>query len=155
MSTALSTFRKPVRALLGDRDASVFLYSNTALDDATEVAIRMGKLEGFSMADATSITPAITDPNDYALLACEVTMMFVASNPDRYSFKTRPLSESFGSWHEFTMKLEQDIHDLRAGTMFSGWQNLHAWLVGITGLPLDTALSEVEITSPLSTVSIN
>lgn len=155
MSTTIATFRKPVRALLGDRDAAVFLYSNTAIDDAVEVAVRMGKLTDHTVTeDGLSITPAVTSPNAYALLACEVALMFVASNPDRYSFKTRPLAESFGSWKDFTHQLELSIHDLRAGTMFDSWQNLHAWLLGITGLPYDTALSEVTVDAPLTTLSV-
>jgi hypothetical protein len=151
--STLAEFRKPIRVILGDRDPSVYLYSDTALDDAAEVAIRMGKLEGFT-TDGTNISPAITNANHYALLTYEVVKMFVDANPDRYSFKTRAVSESFGSWRDFLFAIEENLHALRNGTMFSGWSDLHSWLTGVARLPWPLSVTEVEQSAPLTTVRI-
>jgi hypothetical protein len=156
MSTLISEFRDPLRHLLGDRHASVYQYSDGNLDAAVKTMVKMGKLAGFALTPAQdAVTPDVSDPNDYALLLYETVRSFVAGNPDRYSYRTRALSETFGRWREFLDYLETNIHELKNGAMFDGWQSFAGWWRGNVGEDLLEVMTRVEVQAPVQTVTVN
>lgn len=155
MSTLISSLRAPLRFILGDRDSAFYLFSDTILDDGVRSAILLNELKNYALtADQLSVTPALTDPNKFALLCFKTAKMFMDSNPDRYSFKSRAFSESIGGYREFLSTLEQKIYKLENGAMFSGWQSFHAFLSGISGVPLLEVFSDMEVSAPFTTVSL-
>jgi hypothetical protein len=99
--------------------------------------------------DGGSITPDITDPNTYALLCYHTVKLFVDPEHEKYAFRTRAFSESFGSRSRFLSTLEMEIHKLENGEMFSGWQNYFSWLSGMAGLPLAEILTDMHVNAPL------
>jgi hypothetical protein len=141
--------------LLGDLDASVYQFSNSNLDVGVKTMVRMGKLSGFTLSqDSLSVTPSVDNPNDYALLLYETVRSFVAGNPDSYSFKTRAVGERFGSCSTFLAELEQNIHELRNGTMFDGWQGFIGWVRGMGGLDPMALMTRLTVDAPIQTVSV-
>lgn len=155
----LSLWYPGLRILLGDFDPIVQQYPDTVLADSLRTTMLFGKAPSpYALTpDNNGITPDIgSDPtsvNTYALISYYSARWFVMSRPDRYSFKTRAMSESFGSSAKFLQTLEQEIHLLENGTMFSGWQSYFAWLHGVAGLPLGEVLAGFELQAPLWTAT--
>lgn len=146
----LSAFRVPLRILLMDYDPSVQQFPDTVLDNATRTTLSFGKVPKYSLTpDTNGVTPDVTNPNDFALISYHTARFFVAPRPDRFAFKTRPYSESTGSFAKYLQTLEMEIHNLENGTMFSAWQSYFAWLHGVAGLPLGEVLAQFNLQAPL------
>lgn len=155
MSTLITEFLEPLRHLLGDLDASVYQFSDSNLLVGVKTMVRMGKLSGYALTqDKLSVTPAVDDPNDYALLLYETVRSFISSNPDSFSFKTRAVGQRVGSWSMFLAELEENIHELKNGTMFDGWQGFIGWVRGIDGLDPMSLMTRLEVDAPVQTVSV-
>jgi hypothetical protein len=151
----VSELREPLRVILGDRDASFYMYEDAALDAGVRTAVRMGLVEGYSLATGnTAITPDVSEPNDLALLLYHTVKLFVQSAPDSQSYRTRAISESMGAYKRFLAELEQSIHELENGTMFSSWQNFSTWSMGLFGADLWSLLSDVTVDRPVATVNV-
>jgi hypothetical protein len=140
----------PLRLMLGDLDPSVQRYPDAVLADGIRTALLLNKLPGYGLTvDGGAITPDVTDANRFALLLYHTVKLFVDPEHDRYAFRTRGFSESFGSRNRFLMTLEHEIHKLENGDMFSGWQNYFSWLSGMAGLPLAEVLTDMHVQAPL------
>ena len=157
MSTPIDcTFYLPLRIMLGDLDPSVQRYPDLTLQAAVRTALVLGKVRGYALdlaAGVPSVTPDMVgeglSPDPFALLCYHTCKLFMDSQPDRYAFRTRALSESFGSVHRFLQSLEMEIHRLENGAMFSGWQNYFSWLSGMAGLPLAEVMTDMHVQAPL------
>lgn len=154
VTTAISDYLETLRVLLGDHDATVRQYPDEVLAAAVRTCIRLNRLPGYTLASDLEITPALTDPNDWALVAYHTVKLFVANNPDRYSYKTRAMSETFGSWRVFLDELDRNIYKLKNGKMFSSWQTYYTWLNGAVGLPLDYVLTNLTVRAPYLRVGL-
>ena len=156
MSTAISDLYNALRHLLGDRDSTVQLYQDSSLLIAVQTMVQMGKVSAFELStDHLSITPAITTPNDLALLLYHTVLSFVASEPDSQSYRTRAVSETTGANREFIWQLTSSIHELQSGTMFDSWQSFGAWIQGVAGVDLVTFLSPLSSISGFAGVSLD
>ena len=152
----ISDFYETLRYLLGDRDATIQLYPDAVLLGGVRSCIRLNQIPALSVGvDNVSLTPEITDPNQFALVAYHTVKGFVDSHPDRYSYKTRAMGESFGSWRTFLDELKSNIHRLESGEMFAGWYNYYTWLAGVSGLPLGLVLTELSVRAPFHRVGIS
>ncbi len=154
-----ATFFLPLRMMLGDLDPSVRRYPDGTLRDAVKTAVVLNKLPGYSLSlDQTGIEPDLVgaglDPNRFALLCYHTVKLFVDPEHDRYAFRTRAFSESFGSRNRFLQTLELEIHKLENGSMFSAWQNYFTWLSGMAGLPLAEVLTDMHVNAPLWNVTL-
>lgn len=155
MYTALENFRPALRIMLGDFDAVSRQYPDAALDDGVRTVMRLGKLPGFTLSpDLLAIDPEVRTANAYALITYHAVKLFVQSRPDRYSYKTRPMSESYGNSYRFLASLEADIHKLENGEMFLGYQTYFSWLSGTAGLPLYETLVQFDLHAPFWAVSL-
>lgn len=155
MATAITDLYPYLRHLLGDRDSAIQEYEDAALLTAVRTAIRTNALPNFSLtSDSNSITPAVSDANQFALLLYRVVRSFAAARPDRRSVRTRAFTETEGSWRTFLHELENDIHRLENGDLFSGWQSFYGWLEGVSGLSVGHLLTEVQTTGTIRTLSI-
>lgn len=153
--TAIADFYETIRFLLGDHDATVQQYPDGVLLKAVRSTIRLQQIPGYAVApDQVNLTPEVTDANHWALIAYHTVKAFVDNNPDKYSYKTRAMSESFGSWRDFLDELKTNIYRLENGTMFSTWQSYYTWLSGISGLPLDLVLTRLSVRAPFYDVSV-
>ncbi|HXP62044.1 MAG TPA: hypothetical protein VN829_16225 [Dongiaceae bacterium] len=144
----------PLRLMLGDLDPSVQRYPDGTLRDAVKTVLLLNKLPGYAVGlDGVSVDPDLVgpglDPNKFALLCYHTVKLFVDPEHDRYAFRTRAFSESFGSRNRFLQTLEMEIHKLENGDMFSGWQNYFSWLSGMAGLPLAEVLTDMHVNAPL------
>ena len=148
-TTAISDFYEPIRFLLEDRDPTIQLYSDDQLLIAVRTCIRLQRVPGYSLAvDLTQITPEVADPNKWALVVYHTVKHYVDNQPDRYSYRTRAVSESFGGWRGFLDELKTNIYKLENGAMFSSWNNLYTWFAGMAGLPLNTVMTELFVHAP-------
>ncbi len=105
--------------------------------------------------DQSQLTPEVTDPNKWALVCYHTVKGFVDNNPDRYSYKTRAVGESFGSWRNFLDELKINIYKLENGCMFSTWQTYYTWLAGMSGLPLGLVMARLNVRAPFYTVGLS
>jgi hypothetical protein len=154
--TPISDFYETIRFLIGDRDTTVQMYSDAVLLQSVRSCIRLQKISGYAVtADLKQITPAVTDVNAWALVAYHTVKAFVDSHPDKYSYKTRAIGESFGSWRNFLDELKLNIYKLENGTMFSGWQNYYTWLSGVSGLPLEMVMANLTVRAPWISVGLS
>lgn len=147
-----------LRVMMGDLDPSVQRYPDPTLAQGVRAAVALNKLGTtgvtYTIPDGENITPDITNPNTFALLCYHTAKLFIDPEWERYSFRTRAFSESFGSRNRFLMTLEMEIHMLENGAMFSGWQNYFTWLSGMAGLPLAEVLTQMNVQSPLWTATL-
>jgi len=140
--------------MLGDLDPSVQRYPDLTLQAGVKTVLSLGKLRGYRVdLDGVSVTPDVVGagicPDHFALLCYHTVKMFVDPSPDRYTFRTRELSEQFGSQNRFLQTLEMEIHKLENGACFSGWQNYFSWLSGMAGLPLAEVMTDMHVQAPL------
>ncbi len=155
-TTNISDFYETMRYLLGDRDSTVRQYPDAVLAAAVRSCIRLQKIPGYGVAPSqTEITPAVSDPNVWALVAYHTVKGFVDSNPDRYSYKTRAIGETFGSWRQFLDELRSNIYTLENGAMFSSWQNYYTWFSGVSGLPLEHVMANLTVRAPWLSVGLS
>lgn len=154
MGTPVSDFYETIRFLLGDHDATVRQYPDEVLGAAVRSCIRLQRVPGISVASQTDLTPEVTDPNKWALVAYHTVKGFVDSNPDRYSYRTRAIGETFGSWRNFLDELGRSIYKLENGKMFSTWQSYYTWLAGASGLPLVTLMANINVRAPFYNVTL-
>jgi hypothetical protein len=107
MSTLLSTFREPVRVLIGDNDPDIQLREDAQIDAALRTVLNLGKVVGDQttvtsyLPDTlgTSVTPTLTpalDPKGYAELVYHTARVFIADDRPT-SWRTRAFSESVGN----------------------------------------------------------
>ena len=158
--TALTFFIPTLRVLLQDFDPSVQQYADTSLINGLKTALLMNRLPGFGVSlDGTSVTPDIVgpgaDPNNFALLVYHTVRYFVLGNPERYSYKTRAVSESFGHTRQFLNSVELDIWQLENGSLITSWQSYHSWVAGCAGLPLGLVLTNVNVAAPFFTANVS
>jgi len=164
MSFEIAKFRRPLRILLDDWDSSVpQRYPNQVLDDAVRSMVTLGKLNnsvysaaaGYSLTpDESGINPDWSDNsqgfNLFALGTYQTALLFLRPQRSRYSYKTRPISESFGDLYRHIETMEADIHRLENGEgLFSGYQSYYSWIGGIAGLPIGEVLAQFDVQSPL------
>lgn len=164
MSFPICNFRRPLRILLDDWDCTVpFRYPNCILDDAVITMVQFGKLNEAACGHSAiyTISPDNTgiDPdwssnptgyNIFALATYQTALMFLGPMRDKYSYKTRGVSESFGNLFRYVEKMEWDVHKLINGeTLFRGYQSYYSWLSGVSGLPVGEILAEFNVESPL------
>lgn len=155
-TTSIAEFYETIRFLLADRDTTIQQYPDAVLAASVRSCIRLQRVPGYAVdTDPTQITPAVTDVNHWALIAYHVVKGFVDSHPDRYSYKTRAIGESFGSWRQFLDELKLNIYRLENGTMFSGWFSFYTWLSGMSGLPLNLVLAQLNVRAPFYTVGLS
>lgn len=155
-TTAITDFYETIRFVMGDNDASVQVYPDSVLLKAVRSVIKLNKVPDYAVTeDGLSLTPAVSDANDFALVVFHVCRAFVAGNPDRYSYRTRAIGESFGSWKDFLATLEMDIHKLENGTMFSGWQSYYSFMAGISGLPVQDILTRFKVNAPFQSATLS
>lgn len=155
MGTPIGEFNETLRFLLGDHDGTVRAYPDEVLASAVRSVIRLNSVPGYTLSPSgTEIEPELSNPNHWALVAYHTVKAFVDSHPDRYSYRLRSISETFGSWRGFLDELKRKIHLLENGEMFSSWQSWYSWLSGVSGLPVGQLATRVSIRSPSSAVSI-
>ena len=160
--SSLTEFHPALRVLLQDRgtveDASVRMYSADALNDALRTVIYMGRLnrngKTFTVDDVT-LSPAITDPNDYALLVYRSTELMVMGAPDQYQHRQRGLMERFGSFLPFMQRLAQDIADIEQGDeVYSSWSSFTGFVLASAGRPLWETMARAKRTGDGYEISI-
>jgi hypothetical protein len=158
VSTPLSDFYEPLRYLLGDYDADVRVYTDSALAGALRSVVYLNGLPGYSVTlDRASVTPSVAnvDGNAYALLVYKTAQLFAVREGDSYEYRTRALQERFGGAKELIWHLSETIYKLEHGGMFAGWQQFTGWWEGMFGLNLTALLTAVEVDAPASTLHIS
>lgn len=154
--TAISDFYEAIRFILDDNDDDIKTFTDDALLRGVRTVLKMGKIKGYTLGnDNISISPDLTNPNAFALVCYHVCKMSVDARPDRYSYRRRAVSESFGSWRNFLMSLENEIFHLENGVMFDGWQNFYSWMEGVSGVPLQQLYADLKINIPTITAHLN
>jgi hypothetical protein len=136
-STPLADLYDAVWHLLGDIDEEGREYPESSIRTGLQTMLRMGKLKGYALtATRLGITPPLTDPNDMALLLYETVLSFKAPEPDRSALRTRAVSMSQGSNRDFIRSIEENIHEIKNGTMFGAHNDFGNWLALECGLDL-------------------
>lgn len=154
MSTPIASFREPVRAFLGDFNATVRKYQDSAIDSVVKTLVLCGHVPGFSI-DGANIVPAVVAPRDYAAVVYKTCLRFVAPTAAAYSYATRAIRESFGNQRDFLMELHLALHEAEGGSaMFSSYQSLAGWMNAITGADLWAHLSAMQTNAPVATVTV-
>ncbi len=145
----------PVRAILGDFSTVSRRYEDSAIASVVRTVLRLGKVPGYTLtADQLGITPAITTPKPLALLIYNAAKTLLLPNVAEYSYRTRAISERFGSQKNFLFDLENALYDEEHGEMFYTWQMFYGWVHSVTGINLWELLTEVKFNTPVATVTI-
>lgn len=156
MATAITDFYDALRVVLGDRDEEFPQYEDASLLKGVRAVAQMGRVKGFGLTtDRNSIYPDVTDPNVFALFIYHAALMFVASSPDRYSYKTRAIGESFGGYGDFIANIQQSLYELENGTYFTSYSQLGTWMKGMFGKNLWEVMTEVKVEAPWQTVNLS
>jgi len=155
-TTAVWELREIVRVFLGDFDAAVRRYQDSAIDSVVRSLIRTGAVAGHALTnDRLGITPAISDALALGLLAYKAVRAILLPNLASYSYRTRALSESFGRQDQFMFALETAIYENENGEMFSSMLSFYSWVNSITGVNVWALLTDMKITAPVATVNLD
>jgi hypothetical protein len=146
---------EPVRCILGDFNAQFRKYQDDSIAAVVRTCLMKGVLpQQWVTPDGTGISPGITLPSDMALLMYHSAKMFVMPNVAGYSYGTRAIKERFERQDHFIFDLENAIHDLENGGMFSAFQSFYAWVNALTGIDIWSLMSDMETDAPVATVMI-
>jgi hypothetical protein len=144
-----------MRVLLNDLNVNVPEFANATLQSAVAACLSLCQVPGYSLTpDQTQITPAFPGPKGFALVCFKSVRLLITGTPSKYGFRTRALSETFGSYRPAIMDLDKYIHDLVDGEMFSGWQSFYGFLSGISGLSLLEVFTEMRVDSPFYSITL-
>jgi len=125
-STPLSTFHKPLRAILGDYDPDIHTYDGDQLNNAMGVVLNLGRVTGdplvavegyFLSSDELRVRPALkpsTDVKAYAQLLYHTSKMFVV-NLTSESFRTRAFSRTVGDSYHLIHDILGQVYYLENG----------------------------------------
>jgi hypothetical protein len=159
MSTPISDFYDPVRFLLGDHDDTFRLTQDSAIARGVRCLVKGGQIPGFSLTgDNLGLTPTLTLASDFMLVSAKVAKAYINSQPDRQSFGDRGHRESIGSFKDLVFDLNLMIYKIESGdgAMFRGWQSLHSWVEGMSGVRKQwTVFTRLDLQAPFNTVSVN
>lgn len=150
MSTLVSTFRNPLRAVLQDNDPTgLYLYPDAALDDAVKAQVNFGQIDGYALTSGdTAITPDIAppagDPTRFHLLTMKAARMFVVPRGGSAHVRTRAVTLSSGSSRDMLLAIEHDIDRIENGHRFNGWDVYAGYASSTFGYAL-LSLSEQSI----------
>jgi len=125
MSTSISTFREPVRVLIGDNDPDIQLRENAQIDAAIRTVVDMGKVTGdqvvvtnYSVTPTRDgITPDLTaadDPKAFSQLVLYTSRLFIADMGPA-AWRTRAFSETVGNNYERIWMIIEDLWNLEFG----------------------------------------
>jgi hypothetical protein len=154
-ATPVWELRETVRAFLGDFDAAIRRYQDSAIDSVVRGLVRAGALTGYALTnDRLGIAPAIIDPKAFGLLTYKAVKAISLPNVGSYSYRTRALSETFGRQTEFLFALETAIYENENADMFSSMFTFYTWVNSITGVNLWALLSDMKVSAPVMTVSV-
>ncbi len=153
MATLISDLREFVRFVAGDNDDQNPIYQPTALDRGIRFVIKGNYLPNYAlMVDNLSITPDLTDPNQFLLLVYTVAKRFMVAEPDGQSSRTRAYSERIGNFRDLIFDIEKQLYLLENGTMFASWQSLADFLEGYAGVRnVFQHLSRLKLAAPFTT----
>jgi hypothetical protein len=119
----ISTFREPIRVLIGDDDPSIQLRENAQIDAAVRTVVDLGKVTGENdaayalNAGRTAITPtftAVSDPKAFAQAVYYAAKLFAVDFTPT-TWRTRAFSESVGENKERVYSLLSEIYALENG----------------------------------------
>lgn len=160
--TLIADVYETVRAVLGDfgDGAGNFRFSDLAIDGVVRTVVNLGGLASASVSygvtgDRKGITPAITAALDLAVLVYKSAKTFLMPESAEYRFRTRALSESFGSQKHFVFDLENRIAEAEFGDGLLTFQNFYGWVNATTGLNIWTVMTDMEVKAPVATVMIS
>ena len=125
MSTALSSFREPVRVLIGDNDPDIQLREDAQLYAAMRTSLNLGKVVGDQTTvtayavdtDVTQVTPTLTaadDPKAYAQLIYYTARWFIVDMTPT-AWRTRAFSETVGNNVERIWMILDELWNLESG----------------------------------------
>ncbi len=153
----ISDWLEPVRFLLGDHGPTPE-FADATIESGLIFFLKGGRLRRHAVVmPGRTVSPAVTDPNLYMLLALLVAKHLAGSRPDRRSFRSRAWAESEGGRGQLIFQLEEELHRLEGGAMFEAWGSLGSWLQGVGGLPgtcLWSHLTRVQVEAPVDSVSV-
>lgn len=138
MSYPVTEFREPLRFLLADINAQQQTYTNADLDSGIRSSVRIASVDGLQLTACRNRIVGVgggePTANQIALLALRTAEIFVASNPDGYSYRTRALQERFEGWQNMLEVLRGRIFELQAGDAFFSWQDWSQFIQGADGI---------------------
>lgn len=123
MATPLSTYREPVRVLIGDNDPDIQLLEDAQLYAAMRTVLDLGKVTGIETSGyavdtpRTGVTPdltAVADPKGFAQLVYHTARLFLM-NRTPISWRTRAFSETIGNNYEAVWNVIEDLYSLENG----------------------------------------
>jgi hypothetical protein len=129
MSILISTFREPVRVLIGDNDPDIQFRDDAQLDAAARAVVNLGKVTGdpallngaisYTLDSATTgIIPTFTpvsDPKAWAQVVYHTARLFAVDVTPSH-WRTRAFSETIGENKERVFNLLMEIYGLENGT---------------------------------------
>ena len=133
MSTAISTFREPIRILIGDCDPDIQFRDNSQLDAAVRMTVNLGQVVGdttlhpytpsYNMDSAgTGITPSfdpVSDPKAWAQTVFHAAKVFAVDVTPTH-WRTRAFSETIGENRERVFNLLMEIYNTDNGDACGG-----------------------------------
>lgn len=128
MSTSFSTFREPVRVLIGDNDPDIKFREDAQLDAAMRAVVNLGKVIGeqedpYAVIEAgTGLTPDLTPASDalaWAQLVWNTAKLFAVDVTPMH-WRTRAFSETIGENKERVWNIFLELYNLENGGMVGG-----------------------------------
>ncbi len=158
--TLVEDFIIDVRVLAHDTDLAHPEFADEIVEAGVRNTIRSGRVShgGYRLvAGGDGISPNVTNPNHYFLIAALTAKMFVGGRPDYFSSRTRPHSFSMGGRKNTMAELDEWITKANSGAMFNGWSNYMSWVEGMSGVPSTWLhLTRLRIqTGGFNTVTVN
>ncbi|MGA3265491.1 MAG: hypothetical protein ABSE16_01560 [Verrucomicrobiota bacterium] len=151
---SVGDFVEPVRAIMGDFKPP-FQWEDCAIASVVRTVVRMGQLPGFGItADGQSLTSAVIRPRDLALLSYHSARVLLRPEVRSFGWRTRAASVRKGDQRDFLFELQNAIYYLENPEMMASFQTYYAWVNALAGINVWGLMSQMNVESPVATVTI-
>ncbi len=119
--SAISSFYKFIRLVVGDHDPYIKLISDEQLQTAVQLVVNSGEVPGYAMDDEDTITPDIVpadDPDSFARIVYKSSKMF-ALQQTSFATATRAYRETVGESKALVFDILSRVYDLDNGDQLS------------------------------------
>lgn len=152
--SSLTDFCEPIRAIMGDF-RTPYKFEDQAVASVVRSVVRMGKLQGFAIsADGLTITPALTQPYNLAMLSYQSALMLIGPGIAGFQWGSRALKVRRGDQMFFLRELQNMVYYLENPAAITTFQTYYAWVNSIAGINVWGLLTEMKVQGPVATVTL-
>jgi hypothetical protein len=152
--SAIADFCEPVRAIMGDF-RTPYRYEDASLASVVRTVVRCGHAPMYAIsADALSIVPMVTRPQDFATIVYWSARTLLGPKIRGESWGSRALKVRRNDQRDFYRDLENIIYYTENPAQLASFQSYYSWVNSLAGINVWGLMTEMKVQGPVATAII-